>query len=201
MNVLSLDEIDKARLKVVENARELVQDAEILLSKRRFPRAYSLAHLAIEEMAKIPMLFRAGTEIMVGIEVDWKTLNRRLHSHEDKIKNISIFGLFIEEISDEFGLEIDNPIKYMEDDLRDLNRQKNFGLYTSLVNEGFRKPSEIITAEMASTHLDLANQYLGFFELIELDDRSNLEKLNQSPKKKELFRRINEELRKFFGKA
>ncbi|WP_373951420.1 AbiV family abortive infection protein [Vibrio pomeroyi] len=43
--------------KAYDNACELVEDAKILLSNSRYPRAYVLAHLATEEIAKLPIIF------------------------------------------------------------------------------------------------------------------------------------------------
>ena len=76
------------RSKILENSRELIEDAEVLLKENRFPRAFSLAHLACEEMAKLPMLARPSAEIIIGENVDWSKLNIRMRNHQYKILGI-----------------------------------------------------------------------------------------------------------------
>ena len=71
MNPISINEIEDVRVKILDNARELLEDAELLLSHERFTRAYSLAHLASEEMTKLPMVCGVAISILRGEEVDW----------------------------------------------------------------------------------------------------------------------------------
>lgn len=53
-----LQEINKDTLincveKCLQNARELFDEAEILKKYKKFPRAYTLYHLSIEEIGKV----------------------------------------------------------------------------------------------------------------------------------------------------
>ena len=91
MRPLSVGEIEEARAGVLENSRELVQEAELQLSTRKHARAYALARLACEEMAKIPMVVRAATDSLRGRKADWAKVDRRLHNHSEKtIKEFSL---------------------------------------------------------------------------------------------------------------
>ena len=95
---MSIKEIDLAREKVFENAQALVEDAEILFSNHRYARAYALAHLACEELAKLPMLVTAGLELACGRRVDWKKLDKRFRSHSEKWHNLHIVDYTLSEI-------------------------------------------------------------------------------------------------------
>jgi AbiV family abortive infection protein len=44
----------------IKNAKSLLNDAELLYNSKKYPRAFSLAVLSVEEMGKIPMLVRAA---------------------------------------------------------------------------------------------------------------------------------------------
>ncbi len=56
MEPLSITQIFTASTKIMENAQELVEEAELLLEHDRNARAYALAHLATEELIKVQLL-------------------------------------------------------------------------------------------------------------------------------------------------
>ncbi|MCU5707209.1 AbiV family abortive infection protein [Bacillus wiedmannii] len=83
---LSVDEVEKMRIKVIENASELLEDAKLLLENKRYTRAYTLSHLLCEELSKIPMIGRALTESVMDKNYNWKELHKRLVNHNPKIR-------------------------------------------------------------------------------------------------------------------
>ncbi len=48
MKTLTVNEIENARIKVLENARELVEEAELLLNNQRTARSYTLLRLTLD---------------------------------------------------------------------------------------------------------------------------------------------------------
>lgn len=62
------------------NAVELLVDAEILFSKKRFPRAYFLAFTALEEISKS----QYAADVFTGL-VKEKTFNAFFRSHREKM--------------------------------------------------------------------------------------------------------------------
>jgi AbiV family abortive infection protein len=188
MKALSIDQIEQARFKILENARELIDEAELLLEKKRFARTYALAHLGCEELAKIPMLVRAATDTAVGSPVDWPKLFKRLCSHSEKIKGILCIDFLVDPET-----ENDADIKRLWEEIKrtpDYNRSKNSALYTSLVGEDFLKPSELILPELATSVVKLARRRLGFFEETEQLMRGKTEEIARSPEYRELRRRF-----------
>jgi len=181
-------------MKVLDNARELVEEAELLLGKERYARAYALAHLACEEMAKIPMLVRAVTGALMGLEFDWAKLERRLRSHRDKVTGI----LFIDYVVDP-NMEDDADIERLREDLKRLplyNKLKNWSLYTDLSEGVFHKPSEVISEHLAAGLVKLARGRLTFFETVELPSQSKLEEMVKTP----LFKALWKEQRELRGR-
>src|SRR5438094_4326761 len=106
MNPLTVEEIEDARIKVRENAHELLDEAELLLSNEKYARAYALAHLASEEMAKLPMLVSTAMNLLRGVEVDWKKFTSRFQKHETKIQ-----GILIGDYLNDPNVESDEDIK------------------------------------------------------------------------------------------
>jgi hypothetical protein len=51
-------------------------------------RAYFLAHIACEELGKLPILAHLAVALKLGNAVDWKRVDRQLRSHDEKIKRV-----------------------------------------------------------------------------------------------------------------
>lgn len=73
------------------NAKELLEDAELLKKNRKYARAFSLAVLSLEELAKVPML--ANTLLYPkNAQAKWKSFWTSFTSHPDKQLIWSIYG-------------------------------------------------------------------------------------------------------------
>lgn len=81
MNALSVAEIEALRALVLQNAGELLAEAELLFQHKRFARTYTLAHLSSEELAKLPLLASVGVSLVNGGTINWKKLDKKLRSH------------------------------------------------------------------------------------------------------------------------
>jgi AbiV family abortive infection protein len=194
MKALSIKQIEEGCAKVLENARDLIHDAETLLKAKRYARSYYLAHLACEEMAKIPMLIGAAVDILGGRRFDWTELDRRLHSHTEKIMGILVIDYFTDRKA-----ENDPDIEKLKEDLertKSYKKLKEHSLYTGLVEGRFKKPSELIHPGLATNLVKLAQDRLGFFESINLPKDGNLEKALESPFFDDLSNQFIEPLRK-----
>jgi AbiV family abortive infection protein len=94
MKALSIQEIESAREKLLSNAESLFAESQLLFEHGFLPRAYCLAHLCREELAKIPMLVGVGLDLVNGDEIDWRKLNRRLTLHQNKINSMHVHDYF-----------------------------------------------------------------------------------------------------------
>lgn len=73
------------------NARDLFEDARVLLKNRRTARAFGLCVLCLEELAKIPVLLNAV--LLKGKQQkNWRKFWRELRSHKLKQNLWSIYG-------------------------------------------------------------------------------------------------------------
>ncbi len=71
MKPMSIEETFQVVSAVLGNAEELVDEAGILMERGRFTRAFALAHLACEELAKPPVFFTVAIMISYGDQIPW----------------------------------------------------------------------------------------------------------------------------------
>jgi AbiV family abortive infection protein len=151
---LTPTQVEQAAEMAVANARELLAEADLLRAKGSAARAFFLAHIACEEVGKLPILITAAVSDEMGIGVDWNRIDRVLRSHTAKIKQV----LFMDSIVAGQDLatgtaEYDADLKRM----RTYTDMKNASLYSSLVDGNFRRPNELISGEFFDTFRPLAH--------------------------------------------
>jgi AbiV family abortive infection protein len=91
---LSFEELMIARAKILQNAKDLIIDSEILLDNQRYSRAYTLLHLASEELAKLTTMHSICIDVLSGETINWNKVDKKLRDHKDKIKRAFEFDLF-----------------------------------------------------------------------------------------------------------
>jgi len=179
MKTLTPENIETGRRKILSNASQLIEEAELLFNAGHNARAYTLAHLASEELAKLPMLVRAGFDSLCGVEINSDKLERKLKSHHKKLEGILavdfLHGPEIRERAD---------IKRFEEDLEripDYNTMKNWSIYVSYIQEEFREPADIIIEPLAAEMVKLAKHRLSFFAKMEEISAGSLERMQKDP--------------------
>ena len=165
MNELSITEIESLRALVLQNSEELVVEAEVLFSHQKFARAYALAHLSSEELAKLPILALAGIALVKGASINWKMLDERLRSHSAKLKGL----LFV----DLLGTSVDpttKEIKVHQETISMVelfNALKNVSLYAGVYQGDLYKPNAVITQSLAEQMLTKAKNRFALSSEIE----------------------------------
>jgi|SRR5829696_7426501 len=153
MRELSLEELLDGCRKAIANARELLEEADLLSENEHYARAYFAAHIACEEMAKAPMLHRAAYELTLGLSPDWRKLDRRLRDHEEKIRNVFTMEYFQSDVRPD-----NSDLTAYQEDLDRVpleNQAKNHSLYVGLEPEGFVQPSARFDRETAEAMVAL----------------------------------------------
>jgi len=157
---VTLPELEDGCRKALQNATDLLVDAQLLADGGGSPRAYALAHLALEELSKVTMLFRVGSQIQSGAEIDWKHLEKRFRSHKHKFWG-SAFSAYVAE---------DRPAEQgAEELLSDLSTAadhlslKEAALYVDMTSDGFTSPSERITSDATNALIKRAAAQVEFF--------------------------------------
>lgn len=179
MKRLTIDQLEQARVKVLANAEALFAEATLLSENGHWARGYALAQLCSEELGKLPMLTRAIATLILGKEVDWKTLYKRLQSHQDKINLLH----YQEALPHLLSLELADEEKYqaLRRETPTINRRKNESLYTGLDGDDFAAPSETVTEEASQNHISLTYERLQRFRLLENLTAGRMVELFQRP--------------------
>jgi len=197
MKKVSIADIENYKIKFLENSNELLEEANILLKNKRYARAYSLAHLACEELAKIIMITKIAYNISKGENTYWEKFNKRLKNHKEKIKYIFAIDFI-------FNLTINNKVEVQRyfDDLKFVkhyNDLKNYSIYVSNIGNAFNKPSEIFDNEFVKGYVKLANNRFNFIKKIETLYYGKLAKILKSEDFKH-FREIIDKKHNIFSK-
>ncbi len=190
MKNLTLQEIEKAIRLCIENAKELLEEAEILFKKKHFARTYTLSQLAEEELAKVMTLLRTGIEIACEGKFDYKSFNQRLKTHTTKIKNIELIKQTIPtkgKKSDELKIQLKKIDKFA----KFLNNQKNKSIYVGFDGKKFSKPSEHFDYKRTKTYLDEAQHS---YRQMKNFEKTRLKELKKLPKNERLKNRLKKAL-------
>ena len=166
---LKISEIKKGIYLCLENAHELISDADILLSNERYSRVYSLSQFAIEELGKSYMLYEFYTKLQLGKrrEIDFNDFKKKFKSHKHKTFESMMADITMPSIEknndfEKFAInnfrEIHKIKKGVYDDL------KNESLYVSLNNNKFKKPAEILEREFVNDYFEKAKKKIEYSE-------------------------------------
>lgn len=172
------------------NADSLLQEAVILKSNNKFARAYTLCQLAMEELAKIPLLFSLWINRINKDPIDYTRLNTIFKDHPKKTKlSIEIeieFLKLYKQYSDENDLDegIKSDKKFLTNET-ELNKLKNESLYVSIKNSSFQSPSNIITEEMLNNIYDASFYKLIMFNNIITNSEFNIDRIAKLIKEKQ----------------
>lgn len=141
MKKLKIEELEHARVCVLENAKSLYEEARLLANHGFYARAYILAHICNEELSKITMLVGIAMDVVNGEKIDWKKFIKRISNHINKINYMHVENYFDSEIRSD-----DSDLLDYADALKStskLNEDKNNSLYAGIVNDKFMQPNEL----------------------------------------------------------
>jgi AbiV family abortive infection protein len=149
-----------------QTPEDLLEEADILRSNNRGARACFLAHIACEELGKLPILTTAAVSQKIGHDVNWTRIDSVLRSHSSKIKQV----LFMDSIVGGEGLK--KGIASYEADvqrMRTYTDMKNASLYSVVVEGGFSRPLEAMPCEFFDSFRPLAHGRLHAFRSMYLE--------------------------------
>lgn len=156
---LSLSNLDDLIDALLSNAGDLVTESALLGENGHFARAYALAHMAREELAKSMMLQAAAFKVLAGAPIDWAKLMKRFRSHDDKLK---LEGVQSATLLSAVG-HIDQGslvLRHAAELAKYRNQRKNTAMYVELAEGKVSKPSDQFSEQQASRTFQLAQMWL-----------------------------------------
>jgi len=141
--------------KSISNCEELISDADLLLDYDRLPRAHALYLLAIEEAGKAMDIF---SSLLLGTYKDrqgQKTLRENFKNHLEKAGRARLISIvwavqLFKNNDKSKGEEILSSVFQEMQAAKEINDYKNYSLYTSVIDNTYKAPKEIITEKMVS---------------------------------------------------
>ncbi len=135
---LEINELNLGRKKAIENAEELLEEAEILFVNNKYHRALYLSYIASEEIGKYIYLCSMIIRVIHEENVNWKKFWKKYRNHQDK----STILLLIEDVV----LNLDNELSEEHNPFKQSEIQeiiKLSSLYSDYSNNVFCKPSDM----------------------------------------------------------
>lgn len=148
LSKLSVNEVAKVISVCYHNAKSLLDDAKLLLSHNRPPRAVSLAILADEELAKASLLTKAWVDNEEKLWLDAKDAFRK---HEPKLVDF-ILEYLAKEYMEKGPQRIEQLLgkaAKAKPGGGGLNETKQQGIYVCLWNDQVGVPAEVISLDFA----------------------------------------------------
>lgn len=163
MTELPIEEIDAGMHKCLENSSELLNDANILLEKKRYATAFALFQLGIEESAKVKILLRLALEKRSGIvlmDLDRKQyFNSMFNNHKEKNRLMGYTDQNFNELAKRINIPEFRDSKSIKRDINHPSEQdklKQSALYVSVESQKFVKPSDKISREDCTEKKEIA---------------------------------------------
>lgn len=160
----SLKRLLEGRIKAFQNATDLIRDAEILYSKKRWARCVFLSSIALEEFGKYLMIIGAIGDVLRD-KINWKRFWKRFRQHLEKTGNVLTFDVFLGPfISGEDTL---SKVQRTFQEAGELEEKKMRSLYLDFNSGKFVLPMEIVDEKAAKVALKSARavrEVLGYGE-------------------------------------
>ncbi len=148
--------------KSLENARALIEEAELLFDHKRWDRTVFLCHAAGEEFGKAVQCLSATMDHARGV-LDFVKFRRRLLSHRSKTETIRFFEAMVDPEDDHFIDEI----KGLGEEVPVLVQGRDLTLYSDIFSDGTAfAPTDVIPERIASDALSWAKGRLAMAEAL-----------------------------------
>ena len=161
MRKLSLDQLIHGRHKVLQNATDLIADAECLLQEGRWARSTFLSHIAIEELGKYLMIMGAIAKL-IAEEIDWRKFWKTFLSHREKARNVFFFDAGLS--PSQKDEEILRDLEKAETDTIESQKEKLSSLYVDFKGDHFVLPMDVVSEKTAKKAIEGTKAALSFFE-------------------------------------
>lgn len=160
---LSIYDIINGMFLSIDNAKSLIEDAELLLKHRRFARTFVISQLASEEIGKAFILYNLYMALKIdGIPIDHKKIRKAFYDHKSKTFEATMADfMIVSEMrlsEEEEKVAVEALCKEIVRGREEYNTLKNRGLYISFEDGKFLKPEDSISKNEAVNSLKKAKE-------------------------------------------
>lgn len=149
--------------KSLENARALLQEAELLFNNQRWARTVFLCHTAGEEFGKSIQCLTAVMDHARGV-LDFVKFRKRFLNHRAKTTTIRFFEAMV---TPDEGNHFIDEVKGLDQEVSILTAGRNATLYSEMFSDGtVFAPNDVIPEKMASDALHWAKGRLAMSEVL-----------------------------------
>jgi AbiV family abortive infection protein len=154
---LSAEELRNAGIKALQNAAELVEEAQLLFQHGHLSRAVFLCCISGEELGKCFISLSAVMNRRAGV-FDEKRYKKRFRTHLEKTAILDFFeNVFVS--SSDIPIE---PSK-IDDNAQAVEKFKLASLYCDFYDDKPHAPSELVSETLASKLLELSKKRVRHF--------------------------------------
>jgi AbiV family abortive infection protein len=162
---LDIFQIINGMFLTLENVRDLIDDAEILLKHKKVPRAYVIAQLANEEIGKAFILYNVYmAQREEGATINSKKIRKDFYDHKAKTfeaTNADFLIVAVKKLSHKRRIsEVNKILAEIDKGEEEYNMLKNQGLYVSVINNLFKSPKESVNLKEAKSSIKKAKDRL-----------------------------------------
>jgi len=160
---LTIEQITNLSDYCLQNASELVEEARLLFSNKRYARALFLSILALEETSKRDILWQA---IFLGEdEKQWKEFWNKFLSHDVKLATVLWDYITIRSNKEkntprEILHEYLSEMKKAEGEAKEISSFKEWAMYVDVIDGKPIIPSQVVDRGFALTMLKSAQKHL-----------------------------------------
>ena len=147
----------------LQNASELVEEARLLFSNKRYARAFFLSVLTLEEASKRDILWQA---IFLGEdEKQWKEFWNKFLNHDVKLTtalwdHMIVYSNKAKNTPREIFYEHLREMKRLEGEAKEINSFKKWAMYVDVIEGQPITPSQIVDRKFALIMLESAQKHL-----------------------------------------
>ena len=147
MKALNKEQLLSACEKSLSNAKDLIDDAELLFENKRFSRTLFLSLIASEEIGKHMIFVSTYINFVTEQEINWKRFWKEITTHHEKLNLVNL----VEELRfDTVSLDTvaASYIKTISHS-KSMDKTKQKSLYMDFTKGYPHVPSEFITEKLA----------------------------------------------------
>lgn len=144
----TLEDLKIIFMKSFLNAKDLYDDACILIDNSRYPRAHYLLRIACEEIGKSCITLNAICDFLVGKEINWVKFQNKIRTHRIKAELAERTSFFLQYGIE--GVDIKYELDRISNSIEPLEKFKQQSLYAEYYGEVFCAPAELFNEDALS---------------------------------------------------